>query len=177
MGGKPETVYSDEEPALSSKYTKQFVNEQHIRFITTRTHAGVAERQIRTIKDMLHKRMENSEDEDWVDHIGYVLLAYNHKMVNNSTGMTPYEARKERNHIDVKQNLELRAKHTRKYPDINVGDKVKIYTKKKRFDKERKSVWSSDSYNVEGIESSHGQSFYKTSASVKPFLRHEILKL
>ena len=49
MGGKPETVYSDDEPALSSKYTKQFFNEQHIRFITTRTHAGVAERQIRTL--------------------------------------------------------------------------------------------------------------------------------
>ena len=79
MGGKPETVYSDDEPALSSKYTKQFFNEQHIRFITTRTHAGVAERQIRTIKDMLHKRMENSEDQDWVDHIGYVLLAYSHQ--------------------------------------------------------------------------------------------------
>ena len=133
MGGKPETVYSDDEPALSSKYAKQFSNEQHIRFITTRTHAGVAERQIRTIKDMLHKRMENSEDQDWTerkrsptapqwnDHIGYALLAYNHKMVNNSTGMTPYEARKERNHIDVKQNLELRAKHTREYPDINLS--------------------------------------------------------
>ena len=64
MGGKPETVYSDDEPALSSKYTKQFFNEQPIRFIATRTHAGVAERQIRTIKDMLHKRMENSEDQD-----------------------------------------------------------------------------------------------------------------
>ena len=152
MGGKHETVYSNDEPALSSKYTKQFFNEQHIRFITTRTHAGVAERQIRTIKDMLHKRMENSDvhgvrharlgytqaGQDWVDHIGYVLLAYNHKMVNNSTGMTPYEARKERNHIDVKQNLELRAKHTRKYPDINVGDKVKIYTTKKIFDKQHK---------------------------------------
>ena len=176
MGGKPEAVYSDDEPALSSKYTKQLFNEQHIRFITTRTHAGVAERQIRTIKDMLHKRMENSDDKDWVDHIGYVLLAYNHKMVNNSTDMTPYEAKKERSHMDAKQNLELRAKHTRKYHDINLGDKVKIYNKKKRFDKERKSVWSSDSYSVEGIEPSHGQSFYKTSASVKPCMRHEVLK-
>ena len=81
---------------------------------------------------MLHKRMENSESQDWSDQIGYVPLAYNHKMVNSSTGMTPYDARKERKHIDVKQNLELRAKHARKYPDINVGDKVNIYTKKKR---------------------------------------------
>ena len=55
---------------------------------------GVAERQVRAIKDMLHKRMENSEDQDWVDHIGYVLLAYSHKMANNSTGMAPYEARR-----------------------------------------------------------------------------------
>ena len=39
MGGEPETVYSDDEPALSSTYTKQFFNEQRIRFITTRTHA------------------------------------------------------------------------------------------------------------------------------------------
>ena len=98
-------------------------------------------------------------------------------MVNNSTGMTPYEARKERGHVDVKQNLELWATHTRRYPDINGGDKVKIYTKKKRFDKERKSVWSSDSSDVESIESSRGQSFYTTSASVKPFMCHEILKL
>ena len=59
MGGKPITVYFDDEPALSSKYTKQFFNEQHIRFLATRTHAAIAERQIKTIKDMLHKRIEN----------------------------------------------------------------------------------------------------------------------
>ena len=126
---------------------------------------------------MLHKRIENSEDKDWGDHIGYVLLTYNHKMVNRSIGMTPYEARKDKNLLNVKQNLELHAKHDRLYPDINVGDKVKIYTKKKIFDKQHKSVWSDDSYNVDSVVLSHGQKFYKTDASVKPFMRHEILKL
>ena len=159
MGGKPITVYSDDEPALSSKYTKQFFNEQNIRFLSTRTHAAIAERQIKTIKDMLHKRIENSEDNDWEDHIGYVLLTYNHKMVNRSIGMTPYEARQDKKILNVKQNLELHAKHDRLYPNINVGDKVKIYTKKKIFDKQHKSVWSDDSYSVDCIESSHGQSF------------------
>ena len=67
-----------------------FFNEQHIRFLSTRTHAAFAERQIKTIKDMLHKRIENSEDKDWEDHTGYALLAYNHKMVNRSTSMAPY---------------------------------------------------------------------------------------
>ena len=47
MGGKPSTVYSDDEPALSSKYTKQFFNEQHIPFLSARTHAAIGERQIK----------------------------------------------------------------------------------------------------------------------------------
>ena len=36
MGGKPETVYSDDEPSLSSKYTKQYFMENNIRFIITK---------------------------------------------------------------------------------------------------------------------------------------------
>ena len=113
---------------------------------------------------MCHKRIENSEDKDWEDHIGYVLLTYNHKMVNRSIGMTPYEARTDKNLLTVKQKLELHAKHDRLYPDINVGDKVKIYTKKKIFDKQHKSVWSDDSYNADSVVLSHGQKFYKTDA-------------
>ena len=74
MGGKPETVYSDDEPALSPKYAKQFFNEQHITFLSTRTHAATAERPIKTIKDMLHKGIENSDNQDWENHIGLSLI-------------------------------------------------------------------------------------------------------
>ena len=91
--------------------------------------------------------------------------------------MTPYDARKPKNHDLVLHNIELKAKHNRVYPDIHIGDKVKIYTKKKRFEKERVSVWSKDSYDIEDIKDSHGQTFYKTSANTRPFMRHEILKV
>ena len=110
MGRKPKTVYSDDEPALSAKYTKQFFSENNINFLITRTHAAFAERQIRTVKDMLRKRMNNSEDDQWTDHIGYVLLTYNHKMINNTTHMTPYEARKPKNQLMVKNNITAKAK-------------------------------------------------------------------
>ena len=46
--------------------------------------------------------MNNSDDDQWTDHIGYVLLTYNHKMVNNTTHMTPYEARTPQNQLLVK---------------------------------------------------------------------------
>ena len=78
MGGNGEIVYSDDEPSLSSKYTKQYFQENNIKFLVTRTHAAFAECQIKTTRDMLHERLKHSNDKQWVDHIGYVLLTYSH---------------------------------------------------------------------------------------------------
>ena len=63
------------------------------------------------------------------------------------------------------------------YPNINIGDKVRIYTTMKTFDKDHKLVWSEDSYEVDNIDESHDQRFYKVKDNVRPFMRHEILKV
>ena len=76
--------------------------------------------------------MENNPDEKpWTDFIYPILLTYNHKMKSSITGFTPHEAKQTDNHMDVKVNLELHGKKKRKYPDINVGDSVRVYQKKK----------------------------------------------
>ena len=46
----PETIYSDNEPALTSKAMQAWFVEKGIRHLTTQGHAPVAERTIRTIK-------------------------------------------------------------------------------------------------------------------------------
>ena len=53
----------------------------------------------------------------------------------------------------------------------------KIYKKKKVFDKERISVWTELSYEVEDIKDEKGQEFYYLSGHYRPLLRHEILKV
>ena len=111
--GAPESVYSDDEPALSSKYDKQYFKEQNINHIITRSHDAMAERQIRTSTDMLYKRLGHSEDTDWTDQLGYVLLACNHKLVHSTAGFAPHDAKKYRIHLQVKINLELHGKHKR----------------------------------------------------------------
>ena len=83
----------------------------------------------------------------------------------------------QKNQLMVKNNITAKAKNKRLYPDINIGDMVKIYTKKKLFHKEHISVWSKDSYEVQSIDLSHGQHFYKLKDIVRPFMRHEILKV
>ena len=58
IGGACETIYSDDEGSLNSKLLLDYFEEHKIRKLTTRTHAGVVERFIRTIKDMIYKRLE-----------------------------------------------------------------------------------------------------------------------
>ena len=177
MGGKCKTLYSDDEPSSSSKYVVQYLNENNIRHLISRTHAAVAERQIRTMKDMIYKRLEHSDEKQWVDQLKYVLFTYNFKNVHNVTKFTPNDAKKKQNLIQVKLNLELMRKFNRKYPDIKVGDSVKIYKKKKLFDKQQKSLWSENNYEVTDIIESFDQKFYKTTARDKAFMRNEILKI
>ena len=64
-------------------------------------------------------------------------------MVHSSIKMTPYEAIKPSNAIDVtKTNIELQASFTIKYPEREIGSNVKIYTKKTLGQQERAGRFS-----------------------------------
>ena len=72
-------------------------------------------------------------------------------------------------------NLHLNRTKLRKYPNISVGDTVRLYKKKDKLDKERKSVWSVNVYGVDSIIHSAGEAMFKLGGVIKPVLRHEIL--
>ena len=80
-------------------------------------------------------------------------------MISIVTKLTPAEAREPENTFDVKVNLEFHRKHTRKYPAVEVRDKVKIYKKKDKSDKEHKSGWLKGTYKVSEITEQLGQPF------------------
>ena len=175
MGGQPETIYSDNEGAWSvGTLIDKYFQQEKIRHIITRSHAPVAERQIITIKSMVYQRVEKT-NRKWYDVIGPVVLVYNNKMVHSSIKMTPSDARKPSNELSVKLNLQLNRTRMRKYPNVSVGDHVKLYRKKDKLDKERKSLWSPSSYKVENITQSAGQAMFKLSGVNNLVLRHEIL--
>jgi hypothetical protein len=150
------------------------MSENNIRQIFTLGHAAYAERAIRTIKDMIYKRVEHTKQK-WTDALFSVLLTYNVKVKSNITGMTPSEAKKPGNQIDVGAHLELHRISKRKYPTINVGDYVKLLKKKKQFDKEHISTWTARIWKVLEIVDSMGQKFYKLAGRDKLVMRHEIL--
>ena len=55
-----------------------------------------------------------------------MLLTYNNKLQHSSHNMTPNEAREPKHEIEVKLQLVNNANFTRRYPLIEICDKVKI---------------------------------------------------
>ena len=84
--------------------------------------------------------------------------------------MTPGEARKSENTMQVKANLELHRVSTRKNPEIVVGDKVKLFKKKPTGAKEDTSCWLNKVHTVERISTSLGQKYYHVSDGKHPYL-------
>jgi hypothetical protein len=172
--GKPEMFYSDEEGVLHTKLLKDYMKDNDILLVLVRSHAAFVERAIRTIKDMIHKRMDHTK-QDWKELLFQVVLTYNYKLVNSSTGFTPIEARKPSNQLDVRANLEVHRKHNRNYPDLFEGSKVRVLYKKDKLDKEHISNWSNDTYIVKEITIKLNQKFYVLEGKQKLYLRHELL--
>ena len=180
MGKKPELVYSDEEGSLNSGVLKEYFDKEKIETHQTRTHPAFAERFIRTFKSMLFKRVEADEKKgkeniQWIDYIFEIMITYNNKMVHSATDLTPKEAKKPENELKVKANIAMNATITRKYPELEKGDKVKIFKKKDKLDKERVSNWSENSYTIDDIKTVLGQKHYYIIG--RGYLRHELLKV
>ena len=124
---------------------------------------------------------EEEEDEDpdpqWHTFNHQILLTYNNFQVHSATKMTPKQAAKNSSQIDVKNNLELKATHNRRYPPLAVGDTVVIRRKKGTGEKERTSNWGDDPHKVASIDEEFGQKYYTLDHEDRQYTRGEVLKI
>ena len=166
MGKTPQILYTNGETGIrNSGLFQKYFDEHKITVHFTRTHPVFAERLLGPSQPCLVRGLILEKN-------GY----NNNKLVHFATNYTPKEATKPINELKVYVNLKPKAKKNRKYLDLNVGDMVRIYTKRKPFDKSHISVWSIQAYRVEEIVHSRGFTFYITSARDRAFLRNGLLK-
>ena len=182
MGRNPKILYTDDEGALSKEAVQTYLKEQKIEHHRTRAHANFSERAIRTFKDMLYKRVEADEKKgknniQWTDYIHEILLTYNDQMKHSATKFTPKEARKPSNELRVRLNIASSGKRNRIYPELDRGDQVKIFRKRKPNEKERIGNYSKNVYTVERIEMKLSQSHYYVEGMDRPYLIFELLKV
>ena len=74
-------------------------------------------------------------------------------------------------------NVASKARKEKIYPELFVGDKVKIMRKKLITEEERTSHFLKGEYVVEAITEKLGQKYYKMTDYPRALLRHEIVKV
>ena len=135
---------------------------------------------------MMDKRMELQKKQGseihWSVIVPNILDVYNNKEIHSSIKMTPAEGRMKKNEVIVKANLQIKARHGRKYPELKKGDKVKVFRKKpKKEQKERFSNWAPRIWTIKDIKEEKGQEMYfledDGEKAPKPYLRFELLKI
>ena len=73
--------------------------------------------------------------------------------------------------------MSIQAKREKLYPELNVGDKVKIKRKKLIIEKERTNHFMKGEYVVEEIFKKLNQTYYKLTDYPRPLMRFELLKI
>ena len=176
--GQPQSIYTDHDGAFNYKKLQTYLKGEGITHIVTLTHANVAERAIRTFKKMIGDRALETKGA-WTILLKPVLDKYNKKMVHSTTGMIPDDAHLDKNSVEVKANTVLKEKYLRRYPKIEVGDKVKIFDKGKgnyTSRKETRSQWSERTYEVKEVKRDPQlNKYYLLEGREKHYNRHELL--
>ena len=84
---------------------------------------------------------------------------------------------RKKNELKTRVNVAMKARKDRIYPELKVGDKVKIIRKKAITEKERTSNFLKGEYTVEEITQSLGQTYFKMTDYPRKLMRHELLKV
>ena len=105
--GEPIEIFSDEETAFLS-VVKKYLDGLGIVQKTTRTHANIVERLVRTIKNGVADRIRFTKG-NWTDLYKPTLKKYNNT-IHSSTGAKPVEAHKDENRVKCKSKFNTETK-------------------------------------------------------------------
>ena len=113
------------------------------------------ERFNRTLKRMLYKKFTEQGNQKWLGILQDVVNQYNNK-VHRSINETPYNASKNPDLIKEKisehnYKNEMDPKLSKNKPKFKVGDRVRIFKWKDRFEKGFKGYWTSEIFVVDEI--------------------------
>ena len=174
--GIPKKMYSDQEGAFNNVEVIKLMNKNKIKHIMVVDGAHTIERFNRTLKENIQTRLDAMELDryKWVSQLEPIIDKYNHTK-HSTIKMSPNDAKNGSNHLTVSYNIWDGAKRNRKYPDIKVGDEVRVFIKKDNKTKGYFPKWSVDRYTITFINKDN--EYVINDNKNKLYLRHELLKV
>ena len=175
--GVPENIMSDREGAWESTEFIKLLNEHKIKHIISSSPPPFGERAVQEIKNMIHTRLEGLEKsrESWTEILPSVLKKYNNR-IHGTTELSPIDARKPENQIEVFMNIRQKAQFKRRYPKLSKGDQVRTYIKPHTFKKGWDTSWSREVYKIIYI-TPDGKQFLVNNNKRRVYNRWELLKI
>ena len=174
--GTPKQIYSDQEGGMTTPEYIRMLNKYKVRHITSVTGAHGVERFNRTLKENTFRRMRamGLEDFTWTTTLKPVLNKYNNT-VHRTIGMSPNDARKPNNKLQVWHSLWSGAKRNRTYPELKIGDKVRYAKTKDTKTKGYKPKWSAEIHEIKFINKTN--EYVLDNDRKRLYSRHELLKV
>ena len=148
--GKFEELYTDSEGGLLSTTVVRLLNEHNINHIATYGKAFHAEKAIHIIKMGIHNRLQGLklDADEWPRLLSKVIHKYNYDTVSTAHNLTPYDATKDSNKVQVWLRIYSKSMQTTMYEKIQEGDSVRVMLKKKTFTKDHDPKFSTEVYKV-----------------------------
>ena len=144
---KPEKMWVDKGKEFYNKDVKELIE---LYSTENEEKSSVVERWIRTMEKMWKYFTDNNTNH-YVDILPDLVKDYNNTR-HSSIKMTPVEASKKKNEVEVWRNLYPdRLKKIDINPKFSIGDKVRISKKKKTFEKGYTTRWTEQIFTIKKI--------------------------
>ena len=146
---KPEKLWTDKGKEFDNKDVKDLIE---IYSTENEEKNSIVERWIRTMKEKMWKYFTDNNTYTYIDILPDLVKDYNNT-VHSSIKMTPVEASKKKNELNVWRNLYPdRFKIHDLTPKFSVGEKVRISKKKKTFEKGYTTRWTEEIFTITKIQ-------------------------
>ena len=169
-----EELYTDSEGGLLSRQVIRLLNEHKIKHIATYGKAFHAEKAIHIIKMGIHNRLQGLklDKDEWPNLLQKVIHKYNYDTVSTAHNLTPCDATKDSNKIQVWLTIYQKSRQNKMYTKIQVGDQVRVMLQKKTFTKGHDARFSKEIYKVVAV----GENGYliNNPNHRRVWLRHEL---
>ena len=148
---KPLKIESDRVSELYNNAFQNFLKSKSIKHFSRFTDKGpsIAERVIRTLRNLLKKPVFEKGKADWVNELSSVIKKYN-ITIHSSVKMTPIQASKKSNEKLVYSSLQDR--RVKQQAKFNLGQLVRTVDIKKIFSKGDSTNWSYKLYTITEVK-------------------------
>ena len=168
--GVPIQLYSDQEGSFNSVECIRLINKHNITHIMVVDKAHTVEHFNRTLKENIYRRLTamGLDTDRWTSQLEAVVNKCN-STEHSTIKLTPHQVRKDEHQLTVSFNIWSKSKQERVYPELKVGDDVRVMLTKDSKAKGYKPTWSTDTYKVTFIKHHY---YLVDNLTINKYLRH-----